>query len=367
VTDRIPKPDASDTLAVRFLEEGRQEAPDVAGWLGDFLSQARESLDLAFYDVHLSPEPANILRQALEARTRDGVRVRLVYDAGDKPQGPSGVVDTGAEPVAQPDHERVDELGLEPEAIRAITGRQALMHHKYIVRDGEAVWTGSLNLSNDSMSRMENTILTLQSDAIAKLYTRDFNQLWESETIEGSGDFSTKPVPLRYAGEDASVDVDFSPGQGQQINDLVAKRIANAKQRIIFATMLFTSSRLLNALTKQLDRGEVEISGVYDATQMYGVLQQWREIPDLAWKVEAVERIISEGKLAGKRSAPYRPGAVHNFLHNKSIVLDDTVLTGSHNFSHSARSNAENLLAIRSPQLAADVATFAAKLAKRYR
>ena len=367
MTDAIEKVDASDTLAVRFLEEGGQDAEDVAGWLAEFISQARQTLDLAFYDVHLSPEPAGILRQALASRAKSGVRIRLVYDAGDKPQGPSDVINTGAEPVAQPDHERVSELGLAPDGIRAISGAQALMHHKYIVRDGEAVWTGSLNLSNDSMSRMENTILTLESRELARLYARDFDQLWESGTIENSGDFVTESATLRYAGETIQADVDFSPGQGQQINDLVAKRVAAADQRIVFATMLFTSSRLLNALVKQLDRGQVAMSGVYDATQMAGVLKQWRELPNLAWKVEAVERIVAEAHLVGKESAPYRPGAVHNFLHNKSIVVDDMVLTGSHNFSHSARSNAENLLAIRTSELANDVAAFAAKLAERYR
>ncbi len=367
MNEGITKVDTSDSVAVRFLEEGTQQSPQVAGWLADFLSQARKSLDLAFYDVHLSPEPASILRKALASRAAAGVRIRLVYDAGDKPQGPHGVVETGAEPVAPPDHERVAELGLPPDAIRAITGMQALMHHKYIVRDGESVWTGSLNLSDDSMSRMENTILTLEHRDIAALYTHDFNQLWESGTIERSGDFSTNPIMLRYAGELAKVDVDFSPGQGQQINDLVASRVASARERIVFATMLFTSSRLLNALLGQLDRGKVEMSGAYDATQMAGVLKQWRQIPELGWKVDAVERIIAEAHLSGKKSAPYKPGAVHNFLHNKSIVLDDMVLTGSHNFSHSARSNAENLLTIRSPRLADDVATFAARLAERYR
>lgn len=367
MSDSVPKLHPSDTLAVRFLAESEQQPADVAGWLGDFVSRARQSLDLAFYDVHLSPEPAGILRQALTARAVAGVEVRLLYDAGDKPNQPSDVANTGAEPVAPPEHERVEELGLRPEAIRAITGLQSLMHHKYIVRDGEAVWTGSLNLSNDSMSRMENTILTLESVAIARLYSRDFAQLWQSTTIEDSGDFVTEPAILRYAGAPVQVDVDFSPGQGQQINDLVAKRVAAAERRIVFATMLFTSSRLLSALLKQLDRQKVAMSGVYDATQMAGVLQQWRQIPELAWKVEAVERIISEARLVGKDSAPYRRGAVHNFLHNKSIVIDDLVLTGSHNFSHSARSNAENLLTIRGSQLADDVAAFSVKLADRYR
>src|SRR4029453_5658061 len=109
-----------------------------------------------------------------------------------------------------------------------------------------------------------------------------------------------QPATLRYAGEPANVDVDFSPGRGRAINALVAERVARAHRRIVICSMIFTSSRLLRALLGQIDRGAVEIEGVYDATQMAGVLDQWRALPELAWKVEAVQRVIEVGRLVGK-------------------------------------------------------------------
>ena len=356
-----------DTIAYRFIGQDRQRPMEVAGWLADFMGQAKESLDLAFYDVHISAQPALFLRRVLSARVAAGVRVRLVYDAGDKPQGPDDVDRRGSEPVARSDHRRVEELGLPPRVIRAIGGRGALMHHKYIVRDRQTVWTGSMNLSDDSMARMENTILTLDDPHIASLYTRDFVQLWGTSRVVMSGNFTTHPASLRFDGQAALADVDFTPGRGREINALVAERVASAQERIVLATMLFTSSRLLRALLTQLDRGVVTISGTYDKTQMDGVLNQWREMPELAWKVEAVERIVREARLVGKESVPYSPGRVHNFFHNKSIVIDDMVLTGSHNFSHAAQANAENLVTVHSRSLADRMIAFATQVADRYR
>jgi len=117
----------------------------------------------------------------------------------------------------------------------------------------------------------------------------------------------------------------------------------------------------------QLDRGRIAISGVYDKTQMEGVLGQWRAEERLAWKIEAVNRVVAEAHLAGKLSTPYRPDSIHDFMHNKTLVVDDTVITGSYNLSHSAETNAENMLAINSPSLAGEVIAYVDQLQDQFR
>ena len=52
------------------------------------------------------------------------------------------------------------------------------MHHKYVIRDGADVWTGSMNWTDDSWSRQENVIAIVDSPAIAKAFRIDFDQLW---------------------------------------------------------------------------------------------------------------------------------------------------------------------------------------------
>jgi phosphatidylserine/phosphatidylglycerophosphate/cardiolipin synthase-like enzyme len=355
-----------DTLAVRFLEEDGQNARDVAGWMAEFIDETRESLDLAFYDVRLDRDAANVLRDALRARIAAGVRVRLVYDSGGKPQTPSNLDVSGADYAPLDTHDRVQELGLPDKVCRGVSDIRGLMHHKYLIRDGSDIWTGSINITNDSMGRQENIAVILTSRLLADLYTRDFEQLWSTRRLEATGAFRTDPDSLTFDGKPASTDVDFSPGQGEQINELVASRVMRARRRIVICSMLFTSSKLLNALTSQLDRGDVALSGVFDGTQMAEVLGQWRERSDLDWKIAAVQRVVEEGRLVGKQSQPYRPGQSHNFMHNKTLVIDDTVITGSYNLSHAAQGNAENMLAIDSSALAERVVAYIDHLQRRY-
>jgi phosphatidylserine/phosphatidylglycerophosphate/cardiolipin synthase-like enzyme len=129
---------------------------------------------------------------------------------------------------------------------------------------------------------------------------------------------------------------------------------------------LINLSRVLNAFVQQMDRGVVEISGVYDRTQMTGVLKQWEEDGRLAWKIDAVNRLIEAGHLAGKNSVPYEASRSHNFMHNKTLVIDDVVVTGSYNLSHAAESNAENMLCVASRALAERTAAYVDQLRARF-
>jgi phosphatidylserine/phosphatidylglycerophosphate/cardiolipin synthase-like enzyme len=54
-------------------------------------------------------------------------------------------------------------------------------------------------------------------------------------------------------------------------------------------------------------------------------------------------------------------------MHNKVLVCDDTVITGSYNFSHSATENAENIVIIRDPELAERYVAYIDGLVARYR
>jgi phosphatidylserine/phosphatidylglycerophosphate/cardiolipin synthase-like enzyme len=355
-----------DTLAVRFIAEGDQAAADVAGQMAEFISRARHRLDLAVYDCRLDDEAADPIRGALQDRLNHGVRVRLIYDdSGKKPQSHDQFESIGGDFAEGGTHERVEELGLPNDVIRGVQG-EGLMHEKFIARDGEAVWTGSMNWTNDSMTRMENTIVSFISPELAALFGRDFDQLWSTRQTLESGAFRTTPAELRYAGQTALTDVDFSPGQGEYINEWVARRVARARRRIIFCSMLINSSKLLGALMNVLDEQKLELWGVYDKTQMEGVLQQWNGQPHVQWKVDAVQRLLREAELIGKESLPYRPGRSHNFMHNKLLIVDDTVITGSYNLSHAAQSNAENMLAIESPVLAEDAISYVRMLRNRF-
>ena len=56
----------------------------------------------------------------------------------------------------------------------------------------------------------------------------------------------------------------------------------------------------------------------------------------------------------------------HNYMHNKVLVIDDTVITGSYNFSRSAQFNAENILFIESAPLAEMYSSYIDHLKQKY-
>jgi phosphatidylserine/phosphatidylglycerophosphate/cardiolipin synthase-like enzyme len=53
-------------------------------------------------------------------------------------------------------------------------------------------------------------------------------------------------------------------------------------------------------------------------------------------------------------------------MHNKILVVDDTVITGSYNFSRSAQFNAENILFIESVALAERYSVYIDHLLRKY-
>ncbi len=77
---------------------------------------------------------------------------------------------------------------------KAIAGIPDLMHHKYVVRDGASVWTGSTNWTDDSWSREENVIAVVDSPELAHAFTLDFEQLWATGNVAETGKVEPRPV-----------------------------------------------------------------------------------------------------------------------------------------------------------------------------
>jgi len=95
------------------------------------------------------------------------------------------------------------------------------------------------------------------------------------------------------------------------------------------------------------------LAGLYDGPQMDQVERQWKASNVGADKVNTWEKVAS--RLVRKNSIPYdrqRPNQPHNFMHNKLVIADDIVVTGSFNLSNHAMGNAENVLLFRHQPLA---------------
>src|SRR5204862_4944301 len=137
-------------------------------------------------------------------RAEAGVRIRFCYD-GDKPVQPN--VAAGQDPAPAGTGRFVQSLGY---PWRRIAGLK-LMHSKFILRDQQSIWTGSTNMTDDAFTLMENNILEIDSSTLANYYAEDFEQIWEKENFEHTGDIHTEPVPLTFSNQSANTRVMFSP------------------------------------------------------------------------------------------------------------------------------------------------------------
>ena len=52
-------------------------------------------------------------------------------------------------------------------------------------------------------------------------------------------------------------------------------------------------------------------------------------------------------------------------MHNKTLVIDNGVISGSYNLSHNAQTNAENMLSLANATLAERVISYVDELASR--
>ncbi len=236
------------------------------------------------------------------------------------------------------------------------------MHHKYVVRDGASVWTGSTNWTADSWTREENVIVTADSSELARRYLTDFEQLWTTRDVRRTGKVDT--APLRVGSTQARAW--FCPGRGNKLAHRIAKAIGSAHRRIRIASPVLSSAPILATLAQVAADGKVDLAGVVDATQVREVLQQWDANGNSSWKEPLLRTTIDRAPFAGKQSTPYGPGTVHDYMHAKVTVADDVVFVGSFNLSHSGEENAENVLELADAALADRLAAFVDDVRGRY-
>jgi phosphatidylserine/phosphatidylglycerophosphate/cardiolipin synthase-like enzyme len=332
-------------IDVRTLGDGGQTAAEVAGWIAEFVGDAKRDLDLAQYDFHLKPETAAVVGGAIKAAAARGVRVRIVYNVDFRNPIP-------VPPPPEPDAELIASLGVES---RAIAGVPDLMHHKYVVRDGEAVWTGSMNWTDDSFSIQENVLATVQSREVARAFAANFEELWSHGIVERSG--FVQPRTLDVAG--TPVRAWFTPGFGEALSHRIAKHIGRAKRRVRICSPVITTAPVLATLAQLVAEGKLDVAGCVDAPQVGGVIYQWRENGNVSWKLPLLEQVMRSGAFSGKPSTPWEPeGTPHDFMHAKVTVADDAVFLGSFNLSRSGETNAENVLELHHPEIADRLAAF---------
>ena len=135
-------------------------------------------------------------------------------------------------------------------------------------------------------------------------------------------------------GTSISWQVYFSPDGGCM--QAVVEALAGARQQILVQAYEMTSPQIKSALVAAHRRG-VQVSAIFD--------------PEAVKESTSMVDDLSAGGIPIFIDSFHRPGIAHN----KVMVIDQAVvITGSFNFTRAAETrNAENLLVIRDPALAA--------------
>jgi len=252
-----------------------------------------------------------------------------------------------------------------------------LMHHKFVVIDGETVIVASANFTTSDIhgdfvsaeSRGNpNNLLRLKSLELAKLFTKEFGIMWgDGPGGKPDSKFGVKkpmrPIARVRVGS-ATVAVQFSPATSktpwqQTPNGLIDRTLANAKTSVNLALFVFSAQQLANTLEAKSQQG-VGIRALVDSSFVYRPYSEAMDMMGASLlqncKLEVENRPWAKPLTAV--GMPKLPAG--DRLHHKFGVVDGTtVITGSHNWSEAAnRANDETLLVIESAIVAAHFLEF---------
>lgn len=278
------------------------------------IAQAQSSVDVAAYEFDLE----NVAEALLAAYER-GVQVRMVTDTDNIDERAVRQLDRAGIPVVGDD-------------------RGAIMHNKFVVIDGNVVWTGSWNLTENGTYRNNNNAMRIVSPALAENYTTEFKEMFVDHAFGPKSPSNTPHSQLTVTrsdtGETIQMETYFAPED--KVTDKILELIKGAQESIRFLAFSFTDDQIGQAVKKQSKAG-LTVQGVFESRgsdteySEYGMMRRTRPPLD----------VLPDDN-------PY-------VMHHKVFILDsETVILGSFNFSQNANeSNDENILIVYDPGVAA--------------
>lgn len=281
-------------------------SPNIKRGLCDFIRSAKSTVDICIYDLDLN-EVADAL---LDAQARK-VEVRLVTDEDN---------------VMMAAVEKLKRAGVTV----VPDNRPAIMHNKFVIVDARYLWTGSYNFTVNGTRRNDNNALILESPEIAACYLAKFNEYI-------AGKFGPKASRKTFGGRVVlgrmPVIAAFSPADG--IRNLLLDELSHAKNSVKLMAFSFTDQEIADCLGSLAKKG-VTVKCLFDFGQANSKYSQDSYLRGCGVKI----------KLSPNRSGK---------MHHKVIIIDDeTVITGSYNYSKNAeRNNDENILILKNREIAA--------------
>lgn len=249
-----------------------------------------------------------------------------------------------------------------------------LMHHKFVVIDGQTVIVGSANFTlsdihgdyaSPESQGNANHLLKITNPTLANLFTQEFNVMWgDGPGGQANSQFGVQkpyrsPQTVRLA-PNSTITLQFSPTSTQQpweqsANGLIGRVLSQATRSVDLMLFVFSEQKLSDVLETNHQQG-LQIRALIDPGFAY---RDYSELLDMA----GVALVSKECQYEASNRPWSRPIATigipnlpkGDLLHHKVGILDGkTVITGSQNWSVAAnQGNDENLLVIDNPMVAA--------------
>ena len=301
---------------VYFTDPNNLNDPDqlegtVAEKLIQHINSANKTIHVASFEFNLTP-----VAEALIAAHKRGVEVQWVTDD-----------EYGLEEDEEEDHEQFAMLKKAGIKVRA-DDREALMHNKFWIFDGQIVLTGSTNATVNGMFRNNNNIIVIDAPRLAAIYEREFTEMWKGEF----GPTSPSTVGnQRVTANGTPIQVLFAPED--EVGSKVVELLETARDSIYFMAFSFTHEEIGATVLARAQAG-IEVRGIFETR---GSETEYSELPLLY--------------CAG---VPVRQDGNPRTFHHKVFVIDkETVITGSFNFSANAdERNDENVIVITNRDIA---------------
>lgn len=281
------------------------------------LDGAQTSVDVSIYGFDRIE-----LRDALIRAHQRGVRVRVMGD--DEAYFDSNY---------QPHYQALESAGIP--VLYDMRGANSIEHNKFAVIDGETVWTGSMNWTNNDTTYNANNSLVLRSPHLAQAYTTEFEEMFDP-LVGHNGSCKLDNTTHTFDLGGTTVRSYFSPSD--HVEEAIIAELQAATESIHFAMFFMTSNPIGDILVSKAVTEGLSVSGVLDA-------------------VGAANPYALKARLC----AASIPVKIENFggkVHHKFAVIDvngpdPRVITGSYNWTASgADANDENTLIIHDAALA---------------
>jgi phosphatidylserine/phosphatidylglycerophosphate/cardiolipin synthase-like enzyme len=190
-----------------------------------FIDAAVKTLDIAVQEVDSEPIARAIVRAQIDRK----VAVRLVSEADylsvKKPVAdPFGTVQDDEQEVNRQLHAAI----LRSKAWVRTDYNPDIFHQKFMIRDKQAVLTGSTNFTLTDTHANLNHIVIVENAEIAKAYINEFDEIRQGHF--GKFNIGANKVPKEIAVSDVRVKPCFAPDHAPEME--IMKQMLKAKKRI---------------------------------------------------------------------------------------------------------------------------------------